>query len=113
MVSSIAAVASSLVPSQRVMSPAPTSTCAAVCATTVTGCEVELLRPPLSVTLRLAVYVPPAAQVCAGFWVLAVAPSPKLQLHATTLPSGSLLVLVNAQASTSSDPDGSVVAWSW
>ena len=31
--------------------------------------------------------------------MLAVAPSPKFQLHATTLPSGSLLVLVNVQAS--------------
>jgi len=30
---------------------------------------------------------------------VAVAPSPKLQLHATTLPSGSVLVLVKEHAS--------------
>src|SRR5438067_41299 len=68
MPSSKAAVASSFCRSQRAMSPAPTSTCAPTGAVTVTTCE-----------------------------VVAVAPSPKFQLQATTLPSGSVLVLVKLQ----------------
>jgi len=43
--------------------------------------------------------VPPAAYVCDGFATVAVTPSPKLQLQATTLPSGSVLVLVKEHAS--------------
>src|SRR5436190_18770400 len=62
-------------------------------------CEVEPGAPLLSVTVRFTVYVPPAAYVCAGFAAVAVAPSPKLQLQPTTLPSGSVLVLVKLQVS--------------
>ena len=43
--------------------------------------------------------MPLAAYVCEGFATVAVAPSPKLQLHPTTVPSGSVLVLVKEQAS--------------
>src|SRR2546421_2677366 len=68
-------------------------------AVTVTLCDVEPVPPLLSVAVRLTVYVPPVAYVCAGFATVAVAPSPKLQLHPTTLPSGSVLVLVKLQAS--------------
>src|SRR6266566_5296976 len=68
-------------------------------AVTVTDCEVEPVPLLLSVTVRLTVYVPPAAYVCDGFAAVAVAPSPKLQLQPTTLPSGSVLVLVKEHAS--------------
>ena len=37
--------------------------------------------------------------MCEGFATVAVAPSPKLQLHPTTVPSGSVLVLVKEHAS--------------
>src|SRR2546429_9564663 len=62
-------------------------------------CDVEPVPPLLSVAVRLTVYVPPAAYVWDGFATVAVAPSPKLQLHPTTVPSGSVLVLVKLQAS--------------
>src|SRR5204862_374814 len=62
-------------------------------------CDVDPVPPLLSVTVRLTVYVPPAAYVWEGFAIVAVAPSPKLQLHPTTVPSGSVLVLVKLQAS--------------
>src|SRR5437660_2193092 len=62
-------------------------------------CDVEPVPPLLSVAVRLTVYVPPAAYVCDGFATVAVAPSPKLQLQPTTLPSGSVLVLVKEHAS--------------
>ena len=65
----------------------------------VTLCDVELVAPPLSVTVRLTLYVPPAAYACTTFWLVDVVPSPKLQLQATTLPSGSVLVLVKVQLS--------------
>src|SRR5207253_2934997 len=68
-------------------------------AAAVMLCEVEPVPPLLSVAVRLTVYVPPVAYVCAGFATVAVAPSPKLQLHPTTVPSGSVLVLVKLQAS--------------
>jgi len=68
-------------------------------AATVMLCDVEPVPPLLSVAVRLTVYVPPAAYVCDGFATVAVAPSPKLQLQPTTLPSGSVLVLVKEHAS--------------
>ena len=61
---------------------------------TVTVLDVLPVTPWLSVTLRVTVYVPPAAYACDGFWEVAVAPSPKVQLYAAIEPSGSLLVLV-------------------
>src|SRR5204862_6486570 len=66
---------------------------------TVMLCDVDPVPPLLSVAVRLTVYVPPAAYVCLGFAPVAVAPSPKLQLHPTTVPSGSVLVLVKEHAS--------------
>src|SRR6184192_1217867 len=66
---------------------------------TVMLCDVDPVPPLLSVTVRLTVYVPPAAYVWDGFAIVAVAPSPKLHLHPTTVPSGSVLVLVKLQAS--------------
>src|SRR5438552_18084806 len=68
-------------------------------AVTVTLCDVEPVPPLLSVAVRLTVYVPPVAYVCDGFATVAVAASPKLQLQPTTLPSGSVLVLVKEHAS--------------
>src|SRR5436309_2704519 len=62
-------------------------------------CDVDPVPPLLSVTVRLTVYVPPVAYVCDGFATVAVAPSPKLQLHPATVPSGSVLVLVKEHAS--------------
>ena len=57
-------------------------------------------------------YVPPAAYVCDGFWAVHVAPSPTVQLQAATLPSGSVLVLVNAQSSpVQSDVNAAVGGW--
>jgi len=35
--------------------------------------------------------------VCDGFWLLELPPSPKLQLQATTRPSGSLLASLKLQ----------------
>src|SRR5437016_9461198 len=66
---------------------------------TVMLCDVEPVPARLSVTVRLTVYVPAAAYVWDGFATVAVAPSPKLQLHPTTVPSGSVLVLVKEHAS--------------
>ena len=66
---------------------------------TVMLCDVDPVPPLLSVAVRLTVYVPPAAYVRDGFATVAVAPSPKLQLHPTTVPSGSVLVLVKEHAS--------------
>src|SRR5205809_3702997 len=62
-------------------------------------CEVAPVPPLLSVPVRLTVNAPPAAYVCAGLATVAVAPSPKVQLHPTRLPSGSVLVLVKEHAS--------------
>ena len=51
-VSRMEAVASSVVRSQRAMSPAPVRICGAFGATTVSSCEVEFVAPWLSVTAR-------------------------------------------------------------
>src|SRR2546426_796508 len=66
---------------------------------TVTPCDVEPAPRLLSLPVRLTVWAPPAAYVCDGFATVAVAPSPKLQLHPTMVPSGSVLVLVKLQVS--------------
>ena len=68
-------------------------------AVTVNDCDVEPVAPRLSVTVRPTVYVPPVPYVCDGFCAVDVAPSPNVQLQDATLPSGSLLVLVNEHAS--------------
>src|SRR2546428_13463816 len=65
-------------------------------AATVTAFDVEPVAPWLSVTVRVTVYVPPAAYVWDGFCAVAVAPSPQLQLQAATRPSGSLPPAVDA-----------------
>src|SRR3989442_11180749 len=49
-------------------------------AVTVTGCDTLPVAFWLSVTVSVAVKVPPAVWVCDGFWVVAAAvPSPNVQ----------------------------------
>src|SRR5436305_15213600 len=62
-------------------------------------CDVDPVPPLLSVTVRLTVYVPPAAYVLDGFATVAVAPSLSLHVALPILPSASVLVLVKEQAS--------------
>src|SRR5205823_13816409 len=66
---------------------------------TVMLCDVDPVPPLLSVTVRLTVYVPPAAWLEEGRVAVAVAPSPKLELHPTTVQWWQVLVLVQVRAS--------------
>ena len=60
----------------------------------VTCWVVVPVAPWLSVTVSVTLYVPSVAYARAAFWSVDVVPSPRVQLHATTLPSGSALVSV-------------------
>ena len=57
---------------------------------TVTCCDDVPVAPSSSVTVRLTLYVPPAAYVCVVVDPEPLVPSPKFHAHAVTVPSESL-----------------------
>ncbi len=57
---------------------------------TVTCCDDVPVAPSSSVTVRLTLYVPPAAYVCVVVDPEPLVPSPKFHAHAVTVPSASL-----------------------
>jgi hypothetical protein len=73
-------------------------------AETVTLAVTEELKPPLSVTAAVTVYVPAAAYVCEAVAVVTTVPSPKLILRLTIVPSGSVDALVEADTAKGAVP---------